>query len=95
MLSKSTRERDTRLKRLCYQNIPSLEEYAIIEQDFCEIEVFRRKDSWQSSFYYLGENITFDSIGLSVAVADVYYQVNNEDMQQFLANPHVKIEQEI
>jgi Uma2 family endonuclease len=83
------------LKRLSYQAIPTLEEYVLIEQDFCEIAVFRRKEGWQSSFYYQGENITFDSIGLTVAVADVYYQVNNEDMQQFLANPHVKIEQEI
>jgi Uma2 family endonuclease len=94
VLSKSTRQRDKMLKRLSYQAIPTLEEYVLIEQDFCEIAVFRRKEGWQSSFYYQGENITFDSIGLTVAVADVYYQVNNEDMQQFLANPHVKIEQE-
>jgi Uma2 family endonuclease len=95
VLSKSTRQRDKMLKRLSYQNIPTLEEYVLIEQNFCEIEVFRRKDGWQSSFYYLGENMTFESIGLTVEVADLYYQVNNEDMRRFLANPHVKIEQEI
>jgi Uma2 family endonuclease len=83
------------LKRLSYQVIPALEEYVLVEQDFCEIEVFRKKDGWQSRCYYLGENITFDAIDLTVAVADVYYQVNNADMQQFLAYPHVKIEQEI
>jgi len=93
--SKSTRQRDKMLKRLAYQAILTLEEYVLVEQDFCEIEVFRRKDGWQSSFYYLGENITFDSLGLTVAVADVYYQVSNAEMQQFLAHPHVKIEQEI
>jgi Uma2 family endonuclease len=95
VLSKSTRQRDKMLKRLSYQVIPALEEYVLVEQDFCEIEVFRKKDGWQSRCYYLGENITFDAIDLTVAVADVYYQVNNADMQQFLAYPHVKIEQEI
>lgn len=95
VLSKSTRQRDKMLKRLAYQAISSLEEYVLVEQDFCEIEICRKKEGWKSNCFYLGENITFDSLGLTVAVADVYYQVNNEDVQQFLAHPHVKIEQEM
>ena len=84
VLSKSTRKTDKTLKRLCYQNIPSLEEYAIIEQDICEIEIFRKKDNWQSTYYYLGDDIVFDSLQLTVAVVDLYYQVNNEDMRYYL-----------
>lgn len=84
VLSKSTRKTDKTLKRLCYQNIASLEEYAVIEQDICEIEVFRKKDNWQSTYYYLGDDIIFDSLQLSVAVVDLYYQVDNEDMRYYL-----------
>lgn len=86
VLSKSTRQRDKMLKRLCYQNIPSMEEYVLIEQDFCEVEIFRKKDGWQSRYYYLGEQIYFDSLGLTVTVADLYYQVENQDMQAFWEN---------
>ncbi len=86
VLSKSTRQRDKMLKRLSYQNIPSMEEYAVIEQERCEVEVFRKKDGWQSSFYYLGDPIYFDSIGLITTVADLYYQVENQDILEFLEN---------
>ena len=92
VLSKSTRQRDKMLKRFCYQNIPTLEEYALVEQDFCEVTIFRKKDSWQPTYYYLGEEVNFDSIGLKVAVTELYYQVNNEEMRSFLACSNVAIE---
>ena len=85
VLSKSTRRKDQMVKRLHYQNIPSLEEYVLIEQTHCEIEVFRRNKGWNPSYYYLGDEIIFESLELTVPVAELYYQVNNEDMQAFLA----------
>jgi Uma2 family endonuclease len=84
VLSKSTRKFDKTAKRLKYQNIPTLEEYVLIEQTIGEIEVFRKKDHWQSSYYYLGDAITFDSLGVTVLVEDIYYQVNNDDVLAFL-----------
>lgn len=84
VLSKSTRKFDKTAKRLKYQNIPTLEEYVLIEQTIAEIEVFRKKEHWQSSYYYLGDAITFESLGVTVLVEDIYYQVNNDDVLTFL-----------
>lgn len=85
VLSESTRKFDKTHKRLTYQNIPSLEEYAIIEQERCEIEVFRRKDHWQSTYYYLGDDVYFASLDVSVSVEDIYYQVDNADIIRYFA----------
>jgi Uma2 family endonuclease len=84
ILSKSTRRFDQTDKRLRCQKIPSLEEYVLIEQDKGEIQVFSKKDHWQSFYYYLGDEITFSSLGVTVRVEDIYYQVNNEDVLDFL-----------
>nr|WP_087148115.1 Uma2 family endonuclease [Crenothrix polyspora] len=84
VLSKSTRRFDKINKRLQYQQIPSLEDYVLIEQDSAEIEVFSKQNHWQSAYYYLGDEITFVSLGVTVRVEDIYYQVNNEDVLEFL-----------
>jgi Uma2 family endonuclease len=84
VLSKSTRRFDQTDKRLRYQQIPSLEEYVLIEQDKGEIVVFSRQNHWQSSYYYLGDDIIFASLGVTVRVEDIYYQVDNEDVLEFL-----------
>lgn len=82
VLSKSTRQHDKTVKRLAYFQIASLKEYVLIEQDFVEIEFWSRDQDnrWQQSVYYLGDDITFHSIGLSVSVENIYRQVKNEDM---------------
>lgn len=84
VLSKSTRRFDQSIKRQRYQALPSLEEYVLIEQDRGEIVVFRRRDGWQSTYYYLGDEIHFYSVDVTVAVEDIYYQVDNEDVTAFL-----------
>lgn len=84
VLSKSTRRFDQSQKRLRCQTLPALEEYVLIEQDKGEIQVFSRKDNWQSVYYYLGDQLTFHSLGISVSVAAIYEQVNNEDVLAFL-----------
>ena len=82
VLSKSTRQRDKTEKRLTYFQIPTLKEYVLIEQDFVEIEFWSRDQDgiWQQSVYYLGDDLTFQSIGLTVSVEDIYRQVKNADM---------------
>ena len=82
VLSKSTRQHDKTVKRLAYFQIASLKEYVLIEQDFVEIEFWSRDENnyWQQSVYYLGDDIHFQSIDLTVSVEDIYRQVKNADI---------------
>jgi len=89
VLSKSTRRNDKTSKKMTYFNIPSLEEYVVIEQDYCEVEVFRKKNGWTSTVYFLGDEITFDSIKTTLSVEDIYYHIDNEDMAQYLAKKEI------
>ena len=84
VLSKSTRRMDKTTKLAAYKMIPDLHEYVLIEQDCVDIEVFRRSSNWLSAHYFLGDVVIFESIGLSMAVSDIYQRVNNEDMQDYL-----------
>ena len=84
VLSKSTRRIDETTKRFSYMNIPSLEEYVLIEQDIVDIEVIRRGEGWLSQHYYLGDEVRFTSINLTLTVAEIYHRVQNEEMLEFL-----------
>jgi Uma2 family endonuclease len=86
VLSKSTRKTDETIKLLSYINIPSLKEYVLIQQDFVDIQVIRRNEGWIPKHYFLGDNITFESIDLTLSVEDIYHRVQNEDMQEFINN---------
>jgi Uma2 family endonuclease len=83
VLSKSTRRRDEKLKRMIYQTIPSLQEYVLIEQDFVDVEVCRRSEGWVSNHFFLGEEVTFESIALTVPVEEIYARVENEDVRMY------------
>ncbi len=89
VLSKSTRQKDLSLKKLRYQSLPSLQEYVVIEQDFVEIEIFRKKNHWQSEHYFLGDSVYFSSIDLSIPVEVIYSRVMNEEMLTFLARKDI------
>jgi len=84
ILSKSTSQKDRTTKRFAYLNIPTLQEYVLIEQDFVDIEVIRRKDDWSSRHYFLGDKITFESIDLTLEVKDIYARVNNSDIFELI-----------
>lgn len=85
VLSKSTRRMDETTKRVIYLQIPTLQEYVLIEQDFVKIEVVRKSEGWQPMRYYLGDEITFHSIGLTLTVEEIYQRVNNEEITEWLA----------
>ncbi len=85
VLSNSTRKFDKDLKRKIYQTIPSLEEYVLIEQDHVEIEISRKSEDWHSSYYFLGDDVTFESIGLTLPVLEIYQRVENKELQDFFA----------
>ncbi len=84
VLSETTRKRDRTVKLMSYINLPSLQEYVLVEQDKCEIEVLRRSKGWIPQFFYLGDEVTFDSIGLTLTVEDIYHRVDNANMAAFL-----------
>ena len=47
-------------------------------------EVVRKSEGWQSKHYFLGDNISFDSTGLTLSVEEIYDRVDNEDMAEWL-----------
>ena len=85
ILSKSTRRLDETIKLMSYINIPSLQEYVMIEQDIVDIQVIRRSEGWLQKHYFLGDEVTFAAIDLTLLVEDIYHRVKNEDMFEFLA----------
>ena len=84
VLSKSTRKNDFTTKMMSYFNIPSLEEYVLIEQDICQVQVYRKSQNWQSDSYFLGDDLTLKSINTTLSVEEIYYHVDNDDMAKFL-----------
>jgi Uma2 family endonuclease len=84
VISRSTRKTDEKAKQLEYINIPTLQEYVIIEQDFVDVRVLRKSEDWRATHYFLGEDVHFESIALTVAVVDIYQRVENQDMTEWL-----------
>ena len=84
VLSKSTRRIDETAKKFAYQTLSSLKEYVLIEQDFVDVEVCRRSEGWMSRHYFLGDDVTFESVGLTLSVSDIYDRVENEDVTSFV-----------
>ncbi|WP_404357346.1 Uma2 family endonuclease [Methylotuvimicrobium sp. KM1] len=85
VLSKTTRRNDKTVKLANYLSIPTLQEYVMIEQDYVDVEVLRRSEGWVSKHYYLGDDVTFEAIDLTLPVEVIYQRVHNEEMLAFLA----------
>lgn len=68
----STKSYDKTFKLQQYKKIPTLQEYVMIEQDTQLVEVLSRLDNWQPHYYEAGEDFILQSVGLKLAVADVY-----------------------
>ena len=84
VLSKSTRKMDKSFKLAAYKTIPSLLEYVFIEQEFAEIEICRRYSHWSSTHYFLGDDVHFESIDLTLSVEAIYRRVQNQDVIDYL-----------
>ena len=84
VLSNSTRRIDETEKRIAYMQIETLEEYVLIAQDFVQIEVIRKSDDWKAVKYFLGDEVTFTSIGLTLSVEAIYDGVENDEMVMWL-----------
>lgn len=84
VLSKSTQQYDKTLKLKHYLKIDTLLEYVLIEQDKAEIQILRRTQGWQPNYYFLGDEVTFESVGLTVSVEEIYDRIQNEDVREWL-----------
>ncbi len=84
VLSPTTRQIDRREKLKVYQNIPSVQEYLIIEQEKIHIELHRRQPdgTWLTHFYNKSDRdeiIEFQSVGMDITLDEIYRRVKFED----------------
>ena len=84
VLSKGTHQLDRQTKRLEYIKLPSLKEYVLIEQERVEVEVFRRSQGWQPSYYYWDDVVELESVSMSLSVQTIYEQVKNGEVEELL-----------
>ncbi|PKM13464.1 MAG: hypothetical protein CVV13_01755 [Gammaproteobacteria bacterium HGW-Gammaproteobacteria-3] len=84
VISRSSRKMDETTKRKAYQSLPSLQEYILIEQDIVDVEVCRKSEGWVSRHFFMGDTVTFEAIGLTLPVEEIYDRVENEDVRSFL-----------
>jgi Uma2 family endonuclease len=74
VLSPSTAAYDRGLKFAYYRELPSLQEYVLIDPDRVGVEIYRRDASghWVLYPYGVDEMVEFASVDLHLSVADVY-----------------------
>lgn len=80
VLSDSTRLMDETTKYQAYRQIPSLQEYVMVEQKFAKVEVFQRDNHWAPKRYSAGDSVVFSSIALTVPIAAIYERVETPDL---------------
>lgn len=57
----------------------------MLKSNFVVVVISRRSNNWYPERYFLGDEITFTSIGLTISVESIYKRVQNEDVLEFLA----------
>ncbi len=76
VLSSSTAKFDAGEKRLDYQSLPSLQEYALVSQECMDVRVWRREESgWAVTIYTDGTTIPFTSVNLAIPIEQIYEEV--------------------
>jgi len=79
--SPSTESIDRREKLLFYQQMPSVQEYAVVDQHRMNVEVHRRQANGGWITYYFNESrevIEFASVELSIPLPELYRRVKFE-----------------
>jgi Uma2 family endonuclease len=81
VLSPSTEAIDRGAKFARYRQFTALQEYVLVQVDRPKVEVFRRNDKnqWVLSEYDREDRLLLESIGVEIAIADLYRQVQFED----------------
>ncbi len=73
VLSPATEAIDRREKWLAYRRLASLQEYVLIDQARCWVEVYRRTPSgWAQDIYTDSEVVELASVGLALPIAELY-----------------------
>lgn len=76
--SPSTKNIDRREKLLFYQQMPSVREYAIVDQQKIKIDLHRRQANGSWITYYFDkddEEIEFESVNLTLPLREIYRRV--------------------
>jgi len=84
VLSPSTQEIDRREKLLFYQQMPSVHEYAVVEQQKMLVEIHRRQPDGRWITYYFNhenadEEVEFQSVKLTMTLGEIYRRVKFEN----------------
>lgn len=81
VLSPSTERADRREKLAAYRDCPSVQEYALVSQDAARVELHRRAaDGWHAEVFDSAEDrLTFDSVGLTLSLRDIYRNVRFDE----------------
>jgi len=77
VLSPSTETIDRREKLVNYRTLKSLQEYVLVSQDEIKVEVYRQdsQGNWLIQILGKDDQLTLDSIGLNLTMADIYEDV--------------------
>jgi Uma2 family endonuclease len=83
VISPSTREIDRREKLLFYQQMPSVREYAIVEQETMLVEIHRRQPDGRWITYFFNnddrdETLEFQAVSLKMTLDEIYRRVSFE-----------------
>ena len=83
VLSPSTEGIDRREKLRAYRTLPSLREYAMVSQDECKVELYRRRGDigWDIITFEQGDQVSFAGIELEMGIADIYFESGVACMQ--------------
>ena len=78
VLSPTTSAYDRGAKFAAYRKLPSLREYVLADTERHSIDVFRRDDSghWVLYPFEAGHTVEFASVGMSVALTQLYEDVS-------------------
>jgi Uma2 family endonuclease len=79
--SPSTANIDRREKLLFYQQMPSVQEYAVVDQHRMNVELHRRQPngSWITYFFDASDDeIEFQSVSLTLPITEIYRRVRFE-----------------
>ncbi|MGB3192661.1 MAG: Uma2 family endonuclease [Limnoraphis sp.] len=84
VLSKSTRSYDKDKKFESDRTIDSFQEYILIDQYTQHIEQYSKTGDrqWIFTEYYQDETLSLNSISFEIELADIYNQVNFEEVEQ-------------
>ena len=76
VLSPSTEGIDRREKLRAYRTLPSLKEYALVSQDECKLELYRRRGDigWDIITFEPGDTVELASVELQMPIADIYFE---------------------